>query len=194
MVDFITGWRNVEPSEQARAARPAQELPARMAFARNDLRCGPAPGASLHPGRHLKWRREDCGGQSAHNPGWVQIAHASRRPSIMPGDLAYRGYAGGRVHWPSRWRERFIPPARSSGADPRLRGGGLWTRTFGRLIRRPRCQSWFVGGVGLWSARDEWGFEAARGAGRPRQNALRNNRAQPSQNRTRWQISDNLVV
>jgi hypothetical protein len=36
----LVGWRNVEPNEQARVARPARELPARMAFARDDPRCG----------------------------------------------------------------------------------------------------------------------------------------------------------
>jgi hypothetical protein len=53
--------RNVQPTARADAARPAQELPARVARARHDLRCGPAPGAPLHPGRPLKPRRETCG-------------------------------------------------------------------------------------------------------------------------------------
>jgi hypothetical protein len=41
---------------------------------------------------------EDCGGQSTHDPRRVRVAHAHRRPSIVPGYLAHRGYAGRRVH------------------------------------------------------------------------------------------------
>src|SRR6516165_7541638 len=42
------GLRNAEPSRQTHASQTAQAFPARMAFARHDLRCGPAPGAPLH--------------------------------------------------------------------------------------------------------------------------------------------------
>src|SRR5271154_3787240 len=53
---------NASRSGHATMARSAQEFPRRMEYARDDLRRGPSPGASVHSGRPLKRGRQNCWG------------------------------------------------------------------------------------------------------------------------------------
>ena len=62
------GSNNASGPGNASLARAAQEFPRRMELTRNDLRCGPAFGTTVHPSRFFHWRREAHRDQSEYHP------------------------------------------------------------------------------------------------------------------------------